>query len=225
MNLSRPRRLVSGMALLSAILLAGIALGGWRDAAAANQSVSIDGFAFLPGTVSVAVGETVTWRNDQPNTPHTVSSDTAGVFDSGSLSTGSTFAQTFSAAGNFAYHCNIHPGMSGLVVVTGAAATTAATATSVPPTATTVPPTATTVPPTSTAVPATATTSAASPSVSASPTPLATTGALAPATGTKDGGDGGTSAGIWIVAAIAALAVAGAAGFVLMRRRVTPPGP
>jgi|KBSSwiStaDraftv2_1062776.scaffolds.fasta_scaffold626510_1 plastocyanin len=218
MNLSGPRRLVSGMALLSAILLAGIVFGGLRDAAAANQSVSIDGFAFLPGTVSIAVGDTVTWRNDQPNTPHTVSSDTAGVFDSGSLSTGKTFAQTFSAPGNFAYHCNIHPGMSGLVIVTGAAATAAATATSVPPTATTIPPT-------STAVPATATTSAASPSASASPTPLATTGSLAPATGTKDGGDGGTSAGIWIVAAIAALAVAGAAGFALMRRRGTSPGP
>jgi len=172
MNLSGPRRLVSGMALLSAILLAGIVFGGLRDAAAANQSVSIDGFAFLPGTVSIAVGDTVTWRNDQPNTPHTVSSDTAGVFDSGSLSTGKTFAQTFSAPGNFAYHCNIHPGMSGLVIVTGAAAT-----------------------------------------------------AAAPATGTKDGGDGGTSAGIWIVAAIAALAVAGAAGFALMRRRGTSPGP
>lgn len=224
MNLSRPRRPVSGMPLLLAALLAGIAFGGWRDAAAANQSVSIDGFAFLPGTVSVAVGETVTWRNDQPNTPHTVSSDTAGAFDSGSLSTGNTFAQTFSAAGSFAYHCNIHPGMSGLVIVTGAAATTPVP-TAAAATATGVPPTATTAPPTSTAVPATTTTSAASPSVSASPTPLATTGALAPATGTKDDGDGGTSAGIWIVAAIAALAVAGAAGFVLMRRRGTSPGP
>jgi hypothetical protein len=44
-----------------------------------------------------------------------------GAFDSGNLATGQTFSQTFSAAGTFAYHCNIHPQMTGTVTVTGGA--------------------------------------------------------------------------------------------------------
>src|SRR5438128_1366690 len=66
-------------------------------------------FAFSPTSLTVAVGTTVTWRNTT-GAPHTVTSDDGSTFN-GMLSTGGTFSFTFTKAGTFAYHCNIHPYM------------------------------------------------------------------------------------------------------------------
>ena len=123
-------------ALILAVLLALALLSlAALPAQAASQAVNITGFAFSPATVNVSVGDTVTWTNNEPGAvPHTASSDTAGVFDSGNLGTGQSFSRTFTQAGTFAYHCNVHPGMTGSVIVAAAAATTPAPgATSAPP--------------------------------------------------------------------------------------------
>jgi plastocyanin len=40
-----------------------------------------------------------------------------GAFRSDRLGSGATFSQTFAKAGTFAYHCAIHPGMTGTVTV------------------------------------------------------------------------------------------------------------
>lgn len=50
-------------------------------------------------------------------TTHTITSDTQGLFDSGSLAPGATFEHTFTAAGTYHYHCSIHPTMTGIIVV------------------------------------------------------------------------------------------------------------
>ena len=85
--------------------------------AAAEASVLIEGFAFDPPELTVSVGTTVTWTN-QDSATHTASS-TDGVFDSGNLSGGSgTYTHTFTEAGTFDYICNIHPSMEGTIVVT-----------------------------------------------------------------------------------------------------------
>ncbi len=125
------RRALIFVVPLALTLLAVAAL----PARAANQSVTITGFAFSPATVNANVGDTVTWTNNEAGgVPHTVSSDTAGVFDSGNLNNGQTFNRTFTAAGTIAYHCNVHPGMMGTVVVAAAAAVTPAPgATAAPP--------------------------------------------------------------------------------------------
>ena len=78
--------------------------------------VTIAGFAFDPPELTVAVGSTVTWTN-QDGFAHTASSKD-GTFDSGELPNAGTFSFTFDTAGTFAYICNIHPSMSGTVVVT-----------------------------------------------------------------------------------------------------------
>jgi plastocyanin len=78
-------------------------------------SATIKDFEFGPATVTVAVGGTVTWTNNGPST-HTVTADD-GTFDSGNLSTGKTFSQTFDTAGTFPYHCSIHPFMKATVIV------------------------------------------------------------------------------------------------------------
>ena len=73
------------------------------------------GFAFTPSTLTVTVGTTVTWRNTT-SAPHTVTSDDGTTFN-GMLSTGGTFTFTFTKAGTYAYHCNIHPYMKATIVV------------------------------------------------------------------------------------------------------------
>jgi plastocyanin len=83
--------------------------------------VNITGFAFSPGTVTVKVGDTVKWTNND-TVIHTVTAE-GGAFDSGvfnPVATGpppTSFSRTFTSAGTFPYRCNVHPAMTGTVVV------------------------------------------------------------------------------------------------------------
>jgi len=81
---------------------------------AADGAVTIAGFAFDPTTITVQVGDTVTWTN-QDSTAHTATA--AGAFDTGNIANGASKSITFATAGTFAYHCTIHPTMTGTVVV------------------------------------------------------------------------------------------------------------
>jgi len=71
--------------------------------------------AFTPDQLNVAVGTTVTWTNTDAIS-HTSTSNATG-WDSGILAPGGQFSFTFQSAGTFPYHCAIHPGMVGTVVV------------------------------------------------------------------------------------------------------------
>jgi plastocyanin len=86
---------------------------------AADSDVSIPSLSFDPETVTIDVGDTVTWTNDD-NVAHTVTADDDS-FDSGPLSPGSTETVTFASAGTYAYHCTIHSSMTGTIVVEAAA--------------------------------------------------------------------------------------------------------
>lgn len=123
----RSRRLLASPALA----LAAIAIvGAGSVALAADASVTIAGFAFSPNTVTVNVGDTVTWTNND-GVSHTATAD-GGSFGTGSLGNGESGAETFGTAGSFPYHCSIHPQMTGTVVVQAAAATPVPTASSAP---------------------------------------------------------------------------------------------
>jgi hypothetical protein len=63
----------------------------------------------------VLPGETVSWTNVSLRS-HTVTSD-AGVFDSGVVAQGGHFAFQFTDVGTYAYHCIIHPSITGEVDV------------------------------------------------------------------------------------------------------------
>lgn len=82
-----------------------------------GNQVNIDGFAFVPATLTVSAGTTVTWTNSDEE-PHTVAASD-GSFHSPGMGTGATFTHTFSTAGTFDYVCSIHPMMHGTVMVTG----------------------------------------------------------------------------------------------------------
>jgi len=92
---------------------------------AADSAVSIAGFAFDPATVTIQVGDSVTWTNED-SVAHTATAGD-GSFDTGSIANGASDTVTFDSAGTFAYICSIHPQMTGSVVVE-AAATPAPTA-------------------------------------------------------------------------------------------------
>ena len=87
----------------------------------ATIDVDIIGFAFVPPSVNIGVGDTVRWT-ERDGAFHSSTSDT-GVWDSGSLNVGASFPFTFPNAGTFPYHCSPHPGMLGSVTVQGAANT------------------------------------------------------------------------------------------------------
>jgi plastocyanin len=86
------------------------------SAASSSNAVSIKDTAFNPATITVKAGDKVTWTNND-GFAHTVTLDDNSV-DSGNLTPGATFNNTFAAAGTFAYHCKIHSSMHGTVTVT-----------------------------------------------------------------------------------------------------------
>lgn len=79
----------------------------------AANAVTIQNFAFSPGTLTVTQGTKVTWTN-QDATTHKIKSDT---FNSSDLNQGDTFTFTFNTKGTFDYSCAIHPSMTGKIVV------------------------------------------------------------------------------------------------------------
>jgi plastocyanin len=77
--------------------------------------VVIQKFAFGPADVRVRAGERVTWINCDVDT-HTSTAD-GGQWASPPLAPGTAFTQAFPGAGDFPYHCEPHPFMTGRVIV------------------------------------------------------------------------------------------------------------
>lgn len=98
-----------------AILVGLCALVAASPVLAADSAVSIPSLSFDPETVTIDVGDTVTWTNED-DVAHTVTADDDS-FDSGALSPGNSETVTFATAGTYAYHCTIHSSMTGTVVV------------------------------------------------------------------------------------------------------------
>ena len=87
-----------------------------------GSSVPSNGKFFVPATMTVSTGTTVTWTNGD-STLHTVTSggaesgNSGNEFDSSYLAAGKTFQHQFGTAGTFDYYCTLHPWMKGNVVV------------------------------------------------------------------------------------------------------------
>ncbi len=75
----------------------------------------IQGLQFAAGTLEIAVGTTIEWKNEDP-VAHTVSADDAS-FESGMIESGQVWRYTFTRAGTYPFHCTPHPFMKGTVVV------------------------------------------------------------------------------------------------------------
>lgn len=80
----------------------------------AAATVRLKDDVFDPDEVEVAAGETVLWRWEG-NNPHNVN----GEGFTSKIQTNGTFRETFKEPGSFDYRCDVHPGMTGTVVVSG----------------------------------------------------------------------------------------------------------
>jgi plastocyanin len=121
-----------------------------RAHAAGDPNATISDFKFTPASLTIHVGDTITWVNNGPS-EHSATANN-GSFNTGLLKKGASASHTFTTAGTFTYFCSIHPFMHGTVVVLANAAS------STPPTTTTTPNTSTTPSSTSTTPSSTATT-------------------------------------------------------------------
>ena len=115
--------------LVSFLVLSGAACA---DNAPSARDVVVKGLSFGPDHLTISVGTTVEWTNEDP-VRHTVTSgekgkqaapgvskgepDRAdGLFDH-ALEEGGSFSFTFEKPGTYAYFCRIHGGMTGELIV------------------------------------------------------------------------------------------------------------
>jgi plastocyanin len=111
----------AGAGLITLALSVGIVLASTT----VHVKESNDKYSFNPGSITVALGDTVTWTNDSDAT-HSATADD-GSFDAGSFAKGKSVSHTFNTAGTFAYHCNFHSYMHGTITVLAAGVTPPAT--------------------------------------------------------------------------------------------------
>jgi plastocyanin len=87
--------------------------------ASASPAVAMRNDAFVPATLTVTAGQTVTFTNVDDDA-HTVTASN-GTFDSKGLDTSGTWHHTFATPGVYKYFCELHPFMKGTIVVKAAA--------------------------------------------------------------------------------------------------------
>jgi plastocyanin len=85
--------------------------------APAKVDMSLDGRSFSPRVVVVPVGSTVTFPNRDPFNHNVFSLSDPNAFDLGLYGRGESGDHRFRRAGLVRVYCNIHPRMSGFVVV------------------------------------------------------------------------------------------------------------
>ncbi len=123
-----PPRVLLGVALAGAVLAG---CGGSDDEGAgkakaptpaeaptAPGTVAMQDVQFIPARMTVRVGQTVTWRNDE-SLDHNVVAQAGANFQSRAFGQGATYTFTPKKPGRIKYVCTLHPGMDGELVVRG----------------------------------------------------------------------------------------------------------
>jgi plastocyanin len=180
----RPRT-TRTLALLTVLTLStlGVVFNG-STASAATHTAAQKNLQFNPSSLTIAVGDTVTWTNDETDgTTHSVVQSGGGAINSPDMPPGSTFSHRFTDAGTVNITCRFHPDMFMSVNVGG----------STPPPTSTTPPTTTTTTPTSTPAPTTTTTP---PSSTTTPVPTSTGTSAPGSTTSAPAGPGGLPVGV-----------------------------
>lgn len=86
-----------------------------KTSAVTSVMVLLDQMAFTPEVITIKVGTEVKWKNNEASV-HTVTADD-GSFSSGPLEQGGEFKRRFTKEGTYSYTCEMHPFMTGKVVV------------------------------------------------------------------------------------------------------------
>ena len=86
-----------------------------KASATSSPMVLIDQMAFSPEVMKVKAGTEVVWRNNDSSI-HTVTADD-GSFSSPPMDQGGVFKKIFTKPGTYSYACEMHPFMTGKIVV------------------------------------------------------------------------------------------------------------
>lgn len=95
---------------------------GTPSANQAQNTVTLTTSGFAPATLTVKVGDTVTWSNKSGMTatinsnPHPVHTDYSPL-NLGQFSDGSSVTLSFPKAGTYGYHNHLNPGETGTIIV------------------------------------------------------------------------------------------------------------
>ena len=81
-----------------------------------GKAITITTTGFQPNVLKPKKGKSVTWTNID-SVPQEVTSDPAGLFDSGVLKFGAAYTFTFASSGIFKYHSITDPSWSGTVII------------------------------------------------------------------------------------------------------------
>ena len=100
------------------IAVAGLALVLAAPASTATSTVQIKSTGFVPATVTINQGDSVTWTNTDTKDHQVVSN--GGAFASAILNPGKTYTHAFASGGTYHYHDGLHPSLKGTITVKGA---------------------------------------------------------------------------------------------------------
>jgi plastocyanin len=90
------------------------AVGGPAASTAATRTVAVGNNFFSPRRISIRRGDRVRWSWRSAGTAHNV---TSSRFRGSATRSSGSFTARFTRTGRYPYHCTIHPGMNGTVVV------------------------------------------------------------------------------------------------------------
>jgi plastocyanin len=107
---------VPAIAALAILATYAFAPGDVNNAPASNPNhIIIKDFAFSPTPLHIGSATTITVLNNDATT-HTLTANNR-AFDTGKLNPGARTTITIARPGNYAYHCSIHPYMTGTITV------------------------------------------------------------------------------------------------------------
>jgi plastocyanin len=103
------------IALVALVITRAVEGPSSATAAGSGTGVVIRNFAFTPRTLTVAPGTRLQVTNAD-GTQHTFTADN-GAFATGVIASGKHAVVTVRKAGTYRFHCDIHPNMTGTLVV------------------------------------------------------------------------------------------------------------
>ena len=103
-------------AATGALLLASATAPAQQPADKTAQ-ITIENFKFVPETLTVAPGTTVTWTSKDEEPHNIVSIDQPRRFRSPAVEEGDKFTFVFNEPGTYKYICAVHPHMEGTIIV------------------------------------------------------------------------------------------------------------